>query len=156
MATANAKKLAELGISAEEPRGGMAAALLKKAIEAGAHRNQFHPSSPGQSGDWFMSPTGRLVTQFQPLSHSAWRPGQEDILEPLFGPEGWPKAIETGDYSLQRLGAARAGRRLLAGIPTSIGTGSAQVRHWAPRVRPGQRRRQLRLDPLRLARSGRG
>lgn len=122
LTAANAKKLAELGISAEEARSGMTAALLKKAIEAGAHHNQFHPSSPGQSGDWFMSPTGRLVTQFQPFSHSAWRLGQEDILEPLFGPAGWRKAINTGDYSLQALGAARAGRQLLAGIPTSIGT----------------------------------
>lgn len=116
------KKLAELHLQPEELQGGMTADLLKRVLNVSADRNQFHPYEPGVTGPAFSSPWGKLMTQFQPFGHSSWRLTQEDVLEPLLGRQGWRNARATGDYSLQKLGAARAARQLLAGVPAAAAT----------------------------------
>jgi len=117
---ATRKQLAELGLRVEDVADGVNAHNLKQALEESAHRNQFHPYDPGGSGPWFTGRTGRALTMYQPFGHSAWRNFQEDIVEPLLGPQGWREAYRTGDYSLQALGAARAARLPVAALPAAV------------------------------------
>lgn len=124
---ATRKMLEELNLGVGDFDEGVTAPLLKRAFESSAHRNQFHPYDPGQSGSLFMEPAGKLATQFQPFGHAALRNVQEDVLEPLLGPAGWRAARETGDYSLQTLGAQRAARLVAAGAPAAIATELAKA-----------------------------
>jgi hypothetical protein len=116
---ATRKQLEELGLSLDDVADGVNARNLRQALEESAHRNQFHPYDPGGSGEWFTGRTGRALTMYQPFGHAAWRNLQEDIIEPLLGPQGWRRAYQTGDYSLQRLGAARAARLPVAALPAA-------------------------------------
>lgn len=120
MNAATRKQLDELGLTVEDVAGGVNAHNLRQALEESAHRNQFHPYDPGGSGQWFSSPTGRALTMYQPFGHAAWRNFQEDIVEPLLGPQGWREAYRSGDYSLQGLGVARAGRLAATALPPAI------------------------------------
>jgi hypothetical protein len=116
---ATRKQLEELGLSLDDVADGVNARNLRQALEESAHRNQFHPYDPGGSGEWFTGRTGRALTMYQPFGHAAWRNLQEDIIEPLLGPQGWRRAYQTGDYSLQRLGGARARRLAMTALPAA-------------------------------------
>lgn len=117
---ATRKQLEELGLRVEDVADGITAHNLKQALEESAHRNQFHPYDPGGSGPWFTGRTGRALTMYQPFGHAAWRNFQEDIVEPLLGPQGWRNARATGDYSLQLLGLQRAGRLPITALPSAV------------------------------------
>ncbi len=119
---ATRKQLAELEVMPAELQNGVDAPTLKRVLNVSAHKNQYHPYEPGESGAFFTTPKGKLLTMYQPFGHASWRNFQEDVLEPLLGPQGWREAYRTGDYSLQGLGAARAGRMALYGLPAAAGT----------------------------------
>ena len=137
---ATRKQLAELEVMPADLENGLDAPTLKHVLNTSAHKNQYHPYEPGESGAYFLTPKGKLLTMYQPFGHASWRNFQSDVLEPLLGPQGWREAYNTGDYSLQGLGAARAGRMALYGLPAAAGT---EVLKSAVGLRE--------FDPLRVA-----